>query len=161
MAKNSRVTWIVALVLVGGIGTGYFLYNKKEQALLAATMQGLDLGERYGQLVKQGACMQGLQLQHAQCADSACELSAHGFISGCLRTAERDNFCPGVPSPKDSKAALGWADQSCGELQMAGTRCDNFIHKVLAVCYQQNTGKKRGASELIQDGFNRGYEKTQ
>jgi hypothetical protein len=161
MAINSRVKMIIAMAVIGGIGFGIYSYKQKEQALVDATMKGLDLGERYGQLVKQGACLPGLRLQHAQCSDHACELSAHGFISGCMRTAARDQFCLGVPSPKESKAALGWSDATCAQLQMAGTRCENFIHKVLAVCYEQNTGKKRGASELIQDGFNRGYEKSQ
>jgi len=160
MANSSRVAMIVALALIGGVGIGYYHYQKTEQELLSAALHGLRLGERYGQSIKQGECLPGLKLDHARCVDNACELSAHGFISECLRTAERDQFCPGVPSPRDSKAALGWADKTCGELQLAGTRCNNYIHKALAVCYEQNTGKKRGASELIQDGFNRGYEKS-
>lgn len=160
MAKNSRKKIVIALVLIGAVGLGYLLFKKKEHELFKATTQGMDLGRGYGATVKQRECMSGLKPRHAECTDTACELSAHGFISECLGTAENDNFCQSVPSVKDSAAARAWADKTCGELQMANTKCESYIHKVLSVCYEQNTGKKRGAGELIQDGFNKGYEEA-
>lgn len=160
MANNNRKKIVIVLVLIGIVGLGYVLFKKKEQELLNATVKGISLGRSYGGSVKQSECTRGLKLQHAACADTACELSAHGFISECLLTAENDNFCQSVPSIKDPTAARAWADKTCGELQMSNTKCEAYIHKVLSVCHEQNTGKKRGAGELMQDGFNKGYEEA-
>lgn len=158
--KKNRKNLVIALVLIGVVGIGYFLFKKKEQELLNATMKGMDLGARFGQIVPQGQCLSGLKMAYSSCKDTACELSAHGFISKCLETAEKDNFCPSLPSPKDSSAALAWAGKTCSELQRSGTKCGDYIHKVLSVCHEQTTGKKRTTEEMMQDGFNRGYEKS-
>ncbi len=160
MAPKSRKTLLIALALIAVVGLGYVLFKKKEQELLNATLKGMDLGERYGLLVGQGQCLSGMKMAYAQCNDTACELSAHGFISKCLGTADKDNFCPTVPSPKDSGAALAWAGKTCSELQLSGTKCESYIHKVLSVCYEQNTGRQRTTEELMRDGFNRGYEQS-
>lgn len=161
MAKNGSAKIVIAIVLAAGIGLGFYLFKAKEQELLSATMQGLDIGEAYGRVMAQKDCVAGLRMQHGQCDDNVCALSAHGFIAGCMRSAEKDSFCAGVPAPSDSQAAIGWAGRTCLELKMANTKCEDYIHKVLAVCYEQNTGKKRDTSEIIRDGFNKGYQKSQ
>lgn len=160
MANTGRTKLLIALALIAVVGVAYSLYHAKKEAMLQATLAGLDLGARYGKIMPQSACLAGLKMQYAACDNNACVLGAHGFIVGCMGEAEKDGFCQSVPSPKDSKLALSWASKTCGQLQMQNTKCEEFIHKALAQCYEQNTGRKRGASELIQDGFNRGYERS-
>ncbi len=160
MAKRSRKTIVMISVLIGVIALGYFLYTKKQEELLKATLTGMDLGERYGLIVTQGQCLPGLKMKHGQCDNMACELSAHGFISECLRKAEKDNFCHAVPSPQNTSAALAWADKACSDLQMRETKCESFIHKALSVCEELKTGKERSAGDAFEDGFNRGYQQS-
>lgn len=161
MASSSRKKRIaIILVSIGIVSAAFFLFQKKQQELLDATMEGMKLGELHGRMGKQSSCMSGLKMKYAQCNDIACELSAHGFISACLGTAEADSFCAGLPSPKDSKAALAWADRTCASLELYNTKCEAYIHKTLSVCHAQTTGKPRSTGELIQDGFNRGYEQS-
>lgn len=161
MAKNSRIKIIVVLVLVGGIALAYLLFKQKEQEMLSATLQGLASGRAYGRSVMQKQCLAGVRMHYKECEDNVCAVSAHGFIAACMEAAVKDDFCLGVPAPGDSQAAVDWAARTCAANEIYNAKCEGYLQKVLAVCYEQRTGKKRDTSEIIRDGFNRGYQKSQ
>ena len=161
MAKNSHIKIIVGLVLIGGIALAYYLFKQKEQEMISATMQGLVAGRAYGNGVAQKGCLSGVRMLYKECEDNVCAVAAHGFIAACMEAAQKDDFCLGVPAPGDSKAAIDWAAKTCAAIETYNTKCEGYLQKVLAVCYEQRTGNKRGTSEIIRDGFNRGYQKSQ
>jgi hypothetical protein len=161
MAKNSRTIIIVGLVLLGAMALAYYLFKQKEQEMISATMQGLAAGRSYGNGVAQKECIAGVQMLYTECEDNVCAVAAHGFIAACMEAAKKDDFCLGVPAPGDSKAAIDWAAKTCAAHQIYNAKCEGYLQKVLAVCYEQTTGKKRDTSEIIRDGFNRGYQKSQ
>lgn len=89
---------VAAIALVATLAAGAYWGKQKYDSVLQATSQGLGLGRAYGEMITQSNCMLGLQLKYAQCTTTECELSANGYIAGCMEKATRDNFCDSVPN---------------------------------------------------------------
>jgi len=151
MKRKGSKKNVSILVLLALIGASYVHLQQKQEERLDAKMKGMAFGKLYGRMIKQSACVPALRVKHAQCKDSNCELSAQGYISECLRTAEPDNFCGSVPAPQDREAALAWADRTCNSLRMVNTKCTSYIQKAVSVCYEQNIGNARGTDEHMAD----------
>jgi len=68
------------------VTAGYFTKSKYD-SLHRATAQGLIFGKAFGESVNQSQCTTGLRFQYTSCNDLECELSATGFINGCMKMA--------------------------------------------------------------------------
>jgi hypothetical protein len=155
--RTKIVIALVALVLTAGAAGGYYLFKKKQQEIYSAALKGLILGQSYGKMVARSDCVPALPMQYSSCRDTVCTVSAHGFIAGCLDAARDDNFCKTVPSMEDTTSSIDWAAKTCGDLKLGDTKCDQYIHKVLLVCYEKNTGKRLDSTDAFKSGFKRGF----
>lgn len=153
MKKKVVVSIVVVVALLAG---GGYLAKWKYDSLLAATSQGLRLGKAYGKLVTQNSCAPGLKMKYASCTTTECELSANGYIAGCMQTAEKDGFCSKVPNIRDTDQALSWASKTCSENGLGADRCLQYIHKFISECTAQTEGKVLSKKELFESGFDKG-----
>lgn len=154
MKKAVVVTIVVVVVLVA---VGVFLGKKKYDSMLAVTSQGLSFGKAYGKMAAQSDCILGLKIVHASCSTTECELSANGYIAGCMETAEKDNFCTNVPNIQHTDQALNWASKTCSEYGLGG-KCLKYIHKFINVCTEQAEGRTLSKKELFEKGFEKGLK---
>lgn len=155
MKKKIVATIVVVVVLVA---VGVFLGKKKYDAMLTATSQGLSLGKAYGEMIAQSDCILGLKIKYASCNTTECELSANGYITGCMETAEKDDFCSNVPRIQDTDLALGWASKACTEYGLGSNRCPKYIYKFVKVCTEQAEGRTLSNKELFESGFEKGLK---
>jgi len=155
MKKKIVVTIVVVVVLVA---VGVFLGKQKYDSILTATSQGLSLGKAYGEMISQSNCILGLKIKYASCSTTECELSANGYIAGCMETAEKDDFCSNVPRIQNTDHALGWASKTCTEYGLGSDRCPKYIHKFVKVCSEQAEGRTLSNKELFDSGFEKGLK---
>jgi hypothetical protein len=159
--NRKRIYRIVSITLVVILGfVGYELYQQKKKEMLEATLDGLKVGKKFGELVTREQCLQGLTFKYSKCNDHTCAVSAHGFIAGCMQKAKPDSYCQTVPAPSESKKLVSWAKETCKGIKLAGTKCEDYINKVSDVCSKMTSGQNRSKPEIFIDGFNRGYEKA-
>jgi hypothetical protein len=161
MKKIIGISIAVLVVLLAG--STYF-GKQKYDSMLKAASQGLNFGEAYGKMINQSNCMLGLKVKYSSCSTMECELSANGYIAGCLDTAERDGFCSTVPNIKDTDKAVGWVAETCSEQRLAPEKCLKYMHKFVSVCTAQALGRTLSNTELFESGFkkglNKGFEKN-
>lgn len=153
MKKAVVVTIVVVVVLVA---VGVFVGKRKYDSVLAATSQGLSLGKAYGKMISQSNCILGLKIKYASCSTTECELSANGYIAGCMETAEKDDFCTNVPHIQNTDQALSWASKTCSEYGLGTDKCPKYIHKYVSVCTAQAEGRTLSKKELFESGFEKG-----
>ncbi len=153
-----KVFVITIAVIVVFAAAGVFLGKQKYDAMLAATSQGLSLGSTYGKTVVQSNCILGLKTQYASCSTTECELAASGYIAGCMKTAEKDDFCSNVPHIRDTDPALRWASKTCSEHGLGTDRCLSYIHQYVSVCTEQAEGRTLSNKELFEHGVERGLK---
>jgi hypothetical protein len=150
---------ILAFVFVAILLAGAYLAKQKYDSALQATSEGLRLGQAYGAMISQSNCTLGLRLKYTECTTTDCELSANGYIAGCMEKATRDNFCDSVPAAKNTDLALNWASNTCSTLKLGNDRCPKYIHKFVNVCTEQSQGRPLSTQELMENGFNKGLNK--
>lgn len=146
----------IAFVVVALILAGAYWAKQKYDSALQATSEGLRLGQAYGAMISQSNCTLGLRLKYAECTTTECELSANGYIAGCMEKAERDNFCESVPAAKNTDQALAWASSACATLKLGNDRCPKYMHKFVNVCTEQSQGRPMSTPELMENGFKKG-----
>ena len=154
--RKNTILLIAAVVLIVGSTGGYYVYNQKYESLLKATKRGLTTGKAYGKLVAQSECTQGLIIQYGKCKATECELSANAFIVGCMETATGDKMCENLPTTRETKKSLAWAENTCNSLRLGKTRCEKYIHKFISYCTEHTEKRKRSSAEIARDGFNKG-----
>ncbi len=81
MKKMYVVIFVLVLITIV-----LFMGYRNYQVLLISTERGLAIGKSYGKLVRQSDCLEPLKIQYKGCNKTACELSANGFIVGCMET---------------------------------------------------------------------------
>lgn len=151
---------VISMVVIAGlIAVGGFLAKSKYDAMLTATSQGLNLGNAYGKMVSQSNCMLGLKMKYAECTTTECELSANGYIAGCMETAEKDDFCSTVPRIQNVDQTLSWASKTCAENGLDADRCPKYIHKYVSICTEQAEGRKISQKELFETSYEKGLKK--
>ncbi len=155
MKKVVVVSIVVVVVLLAG---GVYLGKRKYDSMLTATSQGLSLGKTYGKMITQSNCTLGLKIKYASCGTTECELSANGYIAGCMETAEKDDFCSNVPHIQSTNQALSWASKTCLEYGLGMGRCLKYIHKYVSVCTAQAEGRTLSNKELFESGFEKGLK---
>lgn len=149
----SITMFVVALLLAGGI----YLGKQKYESMLKATSQGLSLGKAYGKMISQSNCMLGLKMKYSSCGTTECELSANGYIAGCLGAAEKDAFCSTVPNIQDTDKALSWVAKTCFEYRLGAEKCLKYMHTFVNVCTEQVEGRALSNKEIFESGFKKGY----
>ena len=149
---------VISIVVVALVAVGVFIGKSKYDSMLAATSQGLALGDSFGKMVTQSNCILGLKIKYAACTTTECELSANGYIAGCMEAAEKDGFCNNVPRIQNTDQALNWASKTCSENSLGTDRCLKYIHKFVSVCTGQAEGRKVSEIELLKDGFEKGLK---
>lgn len=164
MKKKQVVISIVAVALAV-IATVGILMKQQYDGMLAATSMGLHHGESFGKLVPQSQCLDGVRLQFTACRSTLCELQARGFISGCMASAERDEFCSAVPLLGDSGATSAWIAQTCAMSgASAASRCSKYSRAFITACTEQKTGVPVTSGETFgaafEEGFKRGFDKA-
>jgi outer membrane murein-binding lipoprotein Lpp len=155
---NNKIIVFAVLVVVLLLG-GAYLGKKKYDSMLAATSQGLSLGKAYGKMITQSNCSVGLQIKYASCGTTECELSANGYIVGCMETAEKDDFCSNVPHIKNTNQTLSWASKTCSEYGLGTDRCLKYIHKYVSMCTEQAEGRTLSTKEVFESGVEKGLKK--
>jgi len=113
MKKSVILITILALLAAGG-----YFGKQKYDSILKATSVGLSYGKSFGKMVTQSNCLLGLKAKYYSCSTLECELSATGYIAGCLNTASKDEFCHSVPNIKDTDQALRWVSKTCSEFNL-------------------------------------------
>ncbi len=149
---------VISTVLIVLIAVGGFLAKSKYDSMLAATSQGLSLGSEHGKMGFQSHCMIGLKIKYASCATTECELSANGYIVGCMETARKDDFCNNVPRLHDTNRALYWASKTCAENSLDEDRCPKYLHKFVSICTGQAEGRTISRKELFESGLEKGLK---
>ncbi len=157
MSKKKKI--IISLLIIFILGIVYAL-KQKYDSVLKATAEGLVLGETYGKIINQTNCIFGLKMKYANCTTMECELSANGYIKGCIETAEKDDFCNNVPNIKDTKKAIDWVFKTCTENKLNNNKCLKYMHKFVSVCTEQSEKRKLSTGEIFESGFKKGYEKS-
>ena len=155
--KKVVIVSIVAVVVL--LATGGYLAKRKYDSLLAATSQGISFGQGYGNMIAQSSCTLGLKVKYASCNTAECELSANGYIVGCMGAAKKDDFCASVPNIKNTDQALGWASKTCSENGLGSDKCLKYIHKFVSVCTAQTEGRTLSSKELFESGLEKGLKK--
>lgn len=155
MSLRSKIVILLALVVAVSLALVY-VGNAKYQALLEATTQGLALGKAHGEGIGQSACLRGLRSRYASCDTTECELSANGYIAGCMEKAEPDEFCDAVPNVHDTRQSLSWVGVTCVRAELSLGRCSRYLHKFVAVCTEQVERRKISLSETAEIGFKKG-----
>jgi outer membrane murein-binding lipoprotein Lpp len=156
MRKVIVASIVVAVVVLAG--ATYFA-KRKYDSLLAATSQGLTLGKAYGKMTSQSSCILGLKMKYASCNTTDCELSANGYIAGCMEAAQKDGFCTDVPRMKNTDAALSWAAKTCSENGLSTGRCLKYIHRYVSVCTAQTEGRTLSKKEFFDSGVEKGKQR--
>ena len=155
----SRITLVVIsliVMLVAGIG---YVSKQKHDSVLKSTSEGLILGNTYGKMIEQSSCIVGLRLKYGSCSATECELSANGYISGCMKTAKQDQFCSSVPNIRDTKNAVSWVSKTCSEYGFAEDRCSKYMHKLISACTEQIESRTIPQSEVFERGFQKGLRR--
>ena len=154
---NKKIVIVVVVALSGAVlFFGYSEFQKKKERVYQATVTGLRFGKAYGKTSADKDCVNGLKLLYSKCNDIECELSANGFITGCMETSTATDYCDTLPSPDDARLAIEWVNHTCSDLGLQNTVCPKYTHKMVDVCFERRTGKKRGLDEKFKDGFERG-----
>ena len=151
---------VISTVVIVLIAAGGFLGKSKYDSILTATSQGLSFGKAYGKMVTQSNCILGLKIKYASCTTTECELSANGYIAGCMKTAEKDDFCNNVPRIQNTDQALSWASKTCSENGLVTDRCPKYIHKYVSVCTEQAEGRAISRKEIFESGFKKGLKQN-
>lgn len=137
-----------------------YISKQKYDSLLKATSEGLALGKAYGKMISQSNCMFGLKMKYASCDTTECELSANGYIFGCLENAEKDSFCSSIPNINKTDIAINWVSQTCADNNLGNDRCLKYMHKFVSVCTEQNEMRKLSKGELFESGFKKGLKES-
>ena len=103
--------------------------------------------------------MFGLKMKYASCSNVECELSANGYISACMETAEIDEFCNNVPSIKNTDKAKAWVYKTCSKNLINSKKCTKFLHKYVKVCTEQNEFRTISKVELFESGFKKALKR--
>jgi hypothetical protein len=157
--STKKIRSVALLILIITIAAAAHWYKQQYDILLESTSKGLLLGETFGKTISQSTCMVGLKLKYRSCETTACELSANGYISGCMKNAKRDHFCSEVPSVKEAQKSLNWVSKMCRENKLDGSKCRNYMHKFVSHCTEQTENRKRSNVERFGDSFKRGITK--
>jgi|GEM_PF-6978252 len=147
--------WIVVLSIFSLVAIVVYFAKTKYDDLHSATTQGLVFGKAFGESLNQSQCTTGLRFRYMGCNDLECELSATGFINGCMLAANKDDFCIRVPKLDDVKASLDWVNDTCNGIGLHNTKCKNYLHTFVQLCTEQITGRRASKAELFQNGFKR------
>ena len=153
--KNVMVVSLITIVIIT-VTAGYFSKNRYD-SLLKSTSEGLVLGKIYGKSISQNNCMMGIRMKYSSCNETACELSANGYIYGCMNAAKKDEFCNGVPGIAETKRTLNWAQKTCSEINAKGSKCIKYIQKFVILCTEQNENRKVSTAEAFKEGLKKGY----
>ncbi len=159
MLKVTVIGIAVCSIIIGLGVWGYTAFQHKKNAMYNATLKGLQTGKVYGKHVRDRDCTYALKVQYSQCSDTNCEVGAHGFIAGCMGEAKVTEYCQQAPSPDNTTASLNWVDNECKSLGLENTRCENYMHKALDMCYEHNSGRERDNYQKLKDGFKKGFLK--
>lgn len=157
--KRKGVLIFVVLLAMSMLAGAYW-YKDQEEKLIVAVEKGLTLGKAYGKIVSQKSCLDGLRMQYRKCNTTECELSANGFIVGCMNTAQSDEFCRQVPRSKETEKTLLWVQSTCSDYDLSNTKCDRYLHKLVRVCTEQIEQRRLSKTEIMNDAFNRGLKKA-
>ncbi|MEE2733518.1 MAG: hypothetical protein VYA55_22040 [Pseudomonadota bacterium] len=160
MSKKSIVVILSLAVALIVLAFGYLAKQKYDQ-LLKSTSEGLALGKAHGKMIHQADCLLGLKMKYAKCSTTDCELSANGYIAGCMQAAKKDDFCSSVPNIKDTKKAISWVSSACSDQNPDGDKCLKYMHKFVSVCTEQNESRKISKGELFKAGFDKGLDSSQ
>lgn len=154
MKTSVKVTLIVivSFVLIA-ISGGVYWYKYEYSKLVQATKNGIILGTVYGRTVKQSNCVTSLKLQYSKCDTFKCEFSATGFITGCMKTAEKDNFCSEIPKTNQTRKVIDWTENTCEENNLGNTKCHRYMQKFVSLCTEQVENRKKSLTEHFTDGF--------
>lgn len=147
---------VVVIIVVALVAVGVFVGKRKYDSMLAATSEGLIFGKTYGKMISQSNCILGLKIKYASCNTTECELSANGYIAGCMETAEKDDFCTTIPNIQNTDQALSWALKTCSEYGLGTDKCPKYIHKYISLCTAQAEGRTLSKKELFENGFEKG-----
>jgi hypothetical protein len=157
---NKKKTFILIFLFLAVIGTaGGYWFKQKYDELLAATSKGLALGKAYGKSISQTSCLDGLKFKYSSCSTTECELSATGFITGCMKTAKKDNFCTELPNVKETQRSLSWVEKTCSQSQPGNSKCLKYMHNFIGLCTEQTENRTMTNFEHFQNGFKKGLEK--
>ena len=154
--KKIVVLTITGVVIL--IALGISIGKQKYDSMLTATIQGVTIGKAYGKMVAQSNCMLGLKMQYATCSTTECELSANGYITGCMATAEKDKFCNTVPPIQNTVQTLNWASKTCSEYGLSTDRCEKYIQTYVSICTEQNEGRALSKMEIFENGMEKAIE---
>lgn len=157
--NKQKMTVLSILIIISLLATGGYLAKQKYDSLLKATSEGLILGEKYGRMINQGNCMFGLKMKYASCNTTECELSANGYISGCIKAAKKDGFCSAVPNIKDTDGSISWVSKTCTENNLGNEKCLKYMHKFVSACTEQNESRELSKDEIFKSGFKKGLIK--
>ncbi len=149
---------IVAVVTLLSV-VGY-MAKQKYDSMLKATSEGLTLGRTHGKMINQSNCILGLKMKYASCTTTECELSANGYISGCIKAAEKDSFCTSVPNIKETDKALSWVSKTCSANRLGSDKCHKYMHKFISACTEQNESRNLSKAEVFENSFKKGLKKN-
>ncbi|RDH44767.1 hypothetical protein [Zooshikella ganghwensis] len=160
MKLKTVATYCLAFLATGAAIGGYYWYKNEKEKMFKATLEGLRVGKSFGIMVNQSSCLPALKEYYPKCSDLECQLSAVGFISGCMEASTKDSFCENVPLASSTKEALTWTKESCSKYQLGGKLCTRYVNKFISICTEQKTGIKRTKEEIFLDGVKRGVEES-
>lgn len=140
-------------MVIGFVIAGYYSKQKYDR-LLESTSQGLALGKKFGMSVDQSACMFGLKLGYSSCETVECELSANGYIAGCLKTAKTDGVCNGLPKSEEITRAKEWVSTTCLKNNLGTGKCLRYMYKYISVC-EEIEGNKSSLLKTLETSFKR------
>lgn len=156
--KKKGISISVFMVFLIGLASGGYWYKQQYNKLLESASKGLALGQNYGKMINQSSCMMGIRMKYASCETTECELSANGYITGCMREAKKDQFCVDLPSVNETKKSLAWVKRTCSDNKFGGSKCSKYMHKFVSLCTEQVQNRKRTVMDNFKEGFKKGIE---
>ena len=154
IVKKKIVTAIGIFIII--VAAAAYFGKQKYDSMLKATSEGLTLGKAYGKMINQSNCVFGLQMKYSLCGTMECELSANGYIVGCMETAKIDGFCSNVPNIKNTDDALAWVNKACSDYELGEKKCLKYMHKFVSVCTEQAESRTLSTTEHFESGFKKG-----